>query len=270
MSDATDPNADHPSRSHPAGADPSRTDPSRTDPSGAAKLAVLKSLYGEELSDDERTLSARFLATDEGRAFRSSNEETLALLRCLDRPAASTPPEGMVTRFERTIRGTARETRLRFGRFCLGVFGIFSLGLLLPLVFPKPGRPMNSSAWGELAIVLGGGAALFCWAVWVHNRRLERETDVIGFMLLSEGRARHSRWRHVILFTLIALLTTHAAERSYGWPTTLIATAVVGGVMLLMKHLLRSSLRTTRMRQDPELWTWWYEGDVPGDGGVAG
>ena len=233
-----------------------------TDTHERAKLAQLKQAFCGELDAAEQEELAGFLATEEGREFSDTTAEVIDLVRKLDVGVNVVPaPIDMGLRFERTMREQARESRKRFVPFCVGVFALFSLGLLGPVVFGKPG--MNAEGWMELSIVIYGGASAFCFAVWLRNRRILRERDVIAYMAASEPVSPRSLRSRLLRWTVVLLSLAYLAERHFGWP---IAISVCAAMVLFRCWGVRN-LRHERLKQDAELWSWWYgEGPKSGQG----
>jgi len=222
-----------------------------------AKLAHLKQSFGGDLDASEHEALTRFLDTEDGREFSDRTAEILGLVRELDVGVTVSPaPDDMGTRFEREVRADAREFRKRFVPFCLAAFALFSLGLLGPVVFEKPG--MDAESWLQLVVVLYGSAALFCLGMWLHNRRMLRERDVIAYMAVSERRAPRSLAARLTSWAVVLLSVGYLAEMVWGWP---IALSGLAGALALRSWMTRH-LRRARLKHDAELWSWWYD-DAP-------
>ena len=227
----------------------------------SARQAHVKSVFGGELTDAERNALASFLETDEGREFRDCTDAFVDLLRGMDDDIVVPPaPTDLQNRFARHVREQARTFRRRFVRFCAGVYAFFTLGLLLPLVVPMR-REMDAEGWTQLSIVMFGGATLFCAAMWWHNHRTLAADDVATHLAQIEGRVPAPRWRIAVRWTALVIVLSYLAHARWGWTRTLISSTAIAAVMLIFYEGIRAQTRRTRLAQNEELWSWWYEAE---------
>ena len=249
------------------------------------EIARLKQGFGASLSaDEERLLAAAPPPRGSGVAWL---RECLAALGAAGGPGGSRDPEGerraagrpdLVARFRQTELAKAEATlrRLPYFLLCLlGGSGLFSIGG----VYAKTGG-VSLDAFLQLLLVEWCGMGLFAFAIWRRARRILREQDLVRFVSARESGAHRSpairalNWGAfaVLLPVLFALWA-----RRHGWLVSSTAIAAFLVAMFLAARLarrLRRQLARQRLREDRELWSWWYgleemAGSRGGDGSNA-
>lgn len=241
------------------------------------EIARLKHAFGAPLSEEERALVAA--APGPRGPSPAWLRECLAAWNSAPGPGGSRDPESerraagppdLVARFEETSIAKAERFLANFPYFLmlvLGISGLASIGL----VYAKTGG-MPLEPFFQVLLVEWGLLGAFAFACWRRARRTLREEDLVRFLSARETGAHRSPATRALTWAALAVLVFLQARRS-GWlkASAFFVVLLVG--MYVAARLLRRQEARRRMREDSELWSWWYgtapaeEGDRPRGGG---
>ncbi len=215
----------------------------------ASKEAYLKMTTGQPLTVDERASVAAFLETPEGDAYVEGTEAMKELLGGLKTNAPVPDRAAMVARFEEQLRDEASKVleRRRFVGLCVGVLVFALAGALFMLFVPHPRHGMSERIQGAVIMIVV--MSLFPLAIWWRSRRRLKQKN----LFVDEWKREVSR-RSPVRWVVFALLCASLGFTN-GWPLALGLGVGLTVCALVTKRLLRSS----RMKQDAELWGWWEE-----------
>jgi hypothetical protein len=217
---------------------------------------VLKEIFGARLTPEEaRELEAFRSTAAGGESERSARDfkrliDEIGVVRVEPIDARA-----MVTRLETTLREQGKAFRRRFLPFCLAVYALFALGALVFSALPSPGK--SGAGPASLWIVMLGGATVCCVFAFLRMHRLEHGHLYDELAAAGSGRATRTLEQRAGSWLLIALVATLIGLRE-GWSFAAGFTALVVLGTLALAALARRAVKRSRIREDPELWSWWY------------
>jgi len=218
------------------------------------EIARLKRAFGGPLDERERAL----LAGDEAPGSAGWLRAQLAAWEPAPDAEAERRAEGpadLVARFETTTVAKAAAFQRGFARFVALVAAVSAVPALLVVYLKTGGLPPLAVL--EVLALMWGMMGLFCLACWLRARRILRDEDLVRSVSGREsGRARRG-WKRAVVVLLLLVLLAFEARRS-GWLAAAGAMGALAVAMTLAERWLRRGERARRMREDRELWSWWY------------
>ena len=220
-----------------------------------AKQLCLKVVYGGVLSEEEKPVLDSFIETEAGQQYLSQSREMRLVLTGIAKvdliPAV---PQDLAKSFVATYRGKSKTSQ---SAVCF--MGMLSAAFLLLALFTA----LQEGFVHRVAMSLLAGAFIGIPALIanMHNSRVRRENDVIGF--LKENHVKGKRiWNRI--FSVIILLAPSLMIGGYWYWQEGLDRGLANFTWCLVFSLIVTgiSLGVSRVlwwRANPEAFDWWHD-----------
>ncbi|MEM7200138.1 MAG: hypothetical protein AAF628_07725 [Planctomycetota bacterium] len=225
------------------------------------ELAALKQAFGAVLSDEERRLIEDQPDPDSqpsARSFRATLQRWGCHFNADPNPEdvrREAGPSELIARFETSAIKKAQDFLRIFPRF-LAVVTISLLLLGASVVYLLLGTLASPKAIGPMSLFLV--AAIGVSLLLRHRAKRVLHTDNLIRLAssLEPATARRSTRSKILLLGIGVLYGLQVA--TIGWLKPTVSLGFLFSFIYVASLLAERSLKKQRMREDEEMWRWWY------------